>query len=168
MEPYTIVSPSSTVDGKGMESSLIAGIDNQRALNILARATKLAFVTNLEEEGYERCSLICHIHSLFNFSRDNHWALLQLFCSVAKSYIDGEVESWRKFQKMKAKDAFNGYSYLSSFLTLIILISELHLSQWILEWRRFHRQNMCLLNVQLSSLSLSLLLILFPRYSLSN
>ncbi|KAF8362060.1 hypothetical protein PRIPAC_88983, partial [Pristionchus pacificus] len=79
-----------------MNGAIYHSIHNQRALNILARATKLAFVTNLEEEG-----------------RDNHWALLHLFCSVAKSYIDGEVESWRKFQKMKAKDAFNGVASLS-------------------------------------------------------
>ncbi|GMS84886.1 hypothetical protein PENTCL1PPCAC_7061, partial [Pristionchus entomophagus] len=80
-----------------INGAIYHSIHNQRALNILARATKLAFLTNEEDEG-----------------RDNHWALLQFFCSVAKSYIDGEMESWKKFQKMKAKDAFNGTRWCDS------------------------------------------------------
>ncbi|GMT14817.1 hypothetical protein PFISCL1PPCAC_6114 [Pristionchus fissidentatus] len=80
-----------------INGAIYHSIQSQRALNVIARATKLAFLTN---EGDEL--------------RDNHWALLQLFCSIAKSHIDGEMESWRKFMRMKARDAFNGVATLPS------------------------------------------------------
>lgn len=106
------------------------------------------------------------LHSYFIcpiFSRDNQWALLQLFCSVAKSYIDGEMESWRKFQKMKAKDAFNGYLYISNENNYN-LITEMHHFHQIQEWRRYRPLNMFSLNVQLYSLLLYHSLILYLRY----